>query len=87
MEYNGKEVVLMACSSCNIKRCKHCYISYNGDRDPKELKDLASFLKSKKYDVYINGSEVLINHNYLKSFSSKSNAFVFSRMIFVGFFL
>lgn len=68
MEYNGKEVVLMACSSCNIKRCKHCYISYNGDRDPKELKDLASLLKSKKYDVYINGSEVLINYNYLKSF-------------------
>lgn len=38
VEYKGKEVILMACSSCNIKRCEHCYISYEGDRKPEELK-------------------------------------------------
>ena len=26
VEYKGKEVILMACSSCNIKKCEHCYI-------------------------------------------------------------
>lgn len=52
IEYKGKEVILMACSSCNIKRCEHCYISYKGDREPEDLKQLASLLASN-YEVYI----------------------------------
>lgn len=67
VEYEGKEVVLMACSSCNIKRCEHCYISYKGDRKPENLFELSSIL-NEKYNVYINGAEVLYNKNYFDSY-------------------
>ena len=67
VEYNGKEVILMACSSCNIKRCEHCYISYKGDRNPEDLEQLARFL-ANHYEVYINGAEVLINKEYFNSY-------------------
>ena len=67
IEYKGKEVILMACSSCNIKRCEHCYISYKGDREPEDLKQLASLLASN-YEVYINGAEVLVNKQYFDSY-------------------
>ena len=67
VEYKGKEVILMACSSCNIKRCEHCYISYEGDRKPEELKELARILSDNK-EVYINGAEVLINKEYFDSY-------------------
>lgn len=67
VEYKGKEVILMACSSCNIKRCEHCYISYEGDRKPEELKKLASTLVDN-YEVYINGAEVLVNKEYFDSY-------------------
>ena len=67
IEYKGKEVILMACSSCNIKKCEHCYISYEGDRSPEELKELASHLVDN-YDVYINGAEVLVNKEYFDSY-------------------
>ena len=67
VEYKGKEVILMACSSCNIKRCEHCYISYEGDRKPEELKKIASTLVDN-YEVYINGAEVLVNKEYFDSY-------------------
>lgn len=67
VEYKGKEVILMACSSCNIKRCEHCYISYEGDRNPEELKKIASTLVDN-YEVYINGAEVLVNKEYFDSY-------------------
>ena len=67
VEYKGKEVILMACSSCNIKRCEHCYISYEEDREPEDLKQLASLLASN-YGVYINGAEVLVNKKYFDSY-------------------
>ena len=68
MDYNGKDVVLMACSSCNIKKCKHCYISYKGNRTSEELYNITKSLKNEGYNVYINGAEVLTNYEYLKSF-------------------
>lgn len=67
VEYNGKEVILMACSSCNIKKCEHCYISYEGDRTPSDLKKIAKIL-ARNYDVYINGAEVLVNKEYFDSY-------------------
>lgn len=67
IEYKGKEVILMARSSCNIKRCEHCYISYEGDRELEDLKQLASLLASN-YEVYINGAEVLVNKEYFDSY-------------------
>ena len=67
VEYKGKEVILMACSSCNIKRCEHCYISYEGDRTPEDLEAIACNLVNK-YEVYINGAEVLVNKNYFDTY-------------------
>lgn len=65
-EYTGHRVTLMACSSCNID-CKHCYISYKGNRKADELIDTCKKL-SEKYRVKINGAEVLTNPKYLDAF-------------------
>ena len=62
--YQGKAVVLMLCSSCNIKRCRHCYISYKGDFLVNEALDVVKKLKDK-YTVLLNGAEVLVNDKYL----------------------
>lgn len=65
-EYTGKTVKIMTCSKCNTK-CKHCYINYSGNFDPDELYDVVKNLK-KKYEVKLNGTEPLLNEEYLKSF-------------------
>ena len=65
-EYTGKTVKIMTCSKCNTK-CKHCYINYSGDFDPDELYNIVKNLK-KKYEVKLNGTEPLLNEDYLKSF-------------------
>lgn len=66
-EYTGKTVKIMICSKCNT-RCKHCYINYSGDFEPAELYNLVKTLKNK-YEVRLNGTEPLINEEYLKSFA------------------
>ena len=35
-EFNGNRIIIMTCSDCNTK-CKHCYISYNGNFNANEL--------------------------------------------------
>ncbi len=66
VKFTGNCVKIMTCASCNMK-CKHCYIPYEGDIDPNTLKDIVSKL-SKKYTVRLNGTEPLLNKQYLKSF-------------------
>ena len=66
MLFNGKYVMLMSCSRCNVK-CKHCYISYKNDFSPEELKKIACNL-SKKYNIMINGAEPLVDLRYLESY-------------------
>lgn len=78
-EYEGKNVILMACSACNIN-CKHCYISYKGNRTPKDLLAITKHLK-KKYIVKINGAEVLTNINYLSSFQELNQSYIMSNGI------
>lgn len=65
-EYTGSTVKIMSCSKCNFK-CSHCYIGYDSDFDSDELYNLVDQLR-KKYKVKINGTEPLLNKNYLKSF-------------------
>lgn len=57
----------MSCTSCNAK-CEHCYISYNGNLNGNEFYDMVEKLKDR-YEIYINGSEPLINREYLKSYA------------------
>lgn len=75
-KYCGSEVIIMACSSCNIS-CDHCYISYTGNRSPSELFEIATTLKDK-YDININGAEILTNLEYLKTLSLIGQPFFMS---------
>lgn len=65
-EFNGKRVIVMACSDCNI-RCKHWYISYKGSFSGKELYELISNLIDI-YKILINGTEPLIHKEFLPSY-------------------
>ena len=73
-EYVGKELIIMACSNCNIK-CSHCYISYKGNRTSEELLELVKHLK-ERYQININGAEILTNPEYLKSYKEIGQQFV-----------
>lgn len=64
VEFNGDNIIIMCCSSCNVK-CKHCYIEYKGDISSNELEEMVLKLKSK-YNITLNGSELLLNPGYLK---------------------
>ena len=63
-EFNGKNIIIMCCSKCNIK-CEHCYIEYNDDYTPLELENIIKNLKDR-YSITLNGSELLLNKGYLK---------------------
>lgn len=71
-EYQGKVVTLMLCSDCNIN-CKHCYISFKGNRSVEDLDNLIPALLEKGYRVDLNGAEVLTNPNYLKFYKMTNN--------------
>lgn len=73
-EYNGKSVIVMACSRCNVN-CTHCYISYNGNRTAEDLLFTVKMLK-EKYQLNINGAEVLSNFEYLKSYKEIDQHYV-----------
>lgn len=64
IEYTGKKVIFMLCSNCNIN-CTHCYISYTGNRNAEETLELTKKLKNK-YEIFFNGTEILLDLNYLK---------------------
>lgn len=74
LEYNGKKLTIMACSKCNIN-CKHCYISYKGNRTPEELKQLVLKFRDK-YKVEINGAEILTDPQYIESYPLAKQDFV-----------
>ncbi|MBT4651536.1 radical SAM protein [Candidatus Woesearchaeota archaeon] len=61
------DVVLMVNSECNIA-CKHCYLPYQGARDPQETVELVGELKKQGYGVIIAGSETLLDPRYLKAY-------------------
>lgn len=62
-EFNGENVIIMCCSKCNVK-CKHCYIEYKGNLSSDELKSMIDNL-SPRYNISLNGSELLLNDGYL----------------------
>lgn len=64
-EFNGSTVMVMTCSNCNTK-CEHCYIGYTGNFDGDKLYDMCVDWK-KKYDIILNGTEVLIHPEYFSS--------------------
>ena len=75
-EYTGNKIIIMCCSKCNLS-CDHCYISYNGNRDANELFELVKKLK-EKYEVVLNGAEVLTNLDYLKAYQEIGQKYILS---------
>ena len=75
-EYIGNKLIIMICSDCNIN-CRHCYISYKGNRTPEELLEIVSNLKDR-YQIELNGAEVLTNLDYLKAFKLLGQHFILS---------
>ena len=79
IEYTGKKLTIMACSSCNTN-CRHCYISYNGNRTPEDLMSLVLKFKDK-YKIEINGAEILTNLKYLDSYPIVKQDFIMTNGI------
>ena len=76
VEYNGKKVIIMCCSCCNLN-CEHCYISYEGNRTAEDLLDVVRNLKDK-YEIALNGAEVLTNLGYLKAYQELGQKYILS---------
>lgn len=79
--YSGENIIIMACSNCNI-RCEHCYIGYKGNINTEELLSIVSHLKVK-YNVNINGAELLTNIEYLKSLQEVKQSFFMSNGLII----
>lgn len=73
-EFNGNRIIIMTCSDCNTK-CKHCYISYNGNFNANELYNICEYL-SKKYWVQLNGTEILLHKDYFDSLQLVKQNFI-----------
>lgn len=63
-EFRGREVTIMTCSNCNAK-CRHCYISYEGNFEQRDLYSLCEKL-TQKYRVLLNGTEILLHPEYFE---------------------
>lgn len=77
VEYKGTRVTLMACSKCNVA-CTHCYIGYEGNRDPEDLAALTQQFVSEGKHVRIDGAEVLTDLGYLKSYKIAGQNWIMS---------
>lgn len=65
-EFSGRNVTIMSYSDCDT-RCKHCYISYKENIDGDLLYDMCDKLKDK-YQLNINGTEVLLHRDFFKTY-------------------
>ena len=82
VEFTGNKVIVMCCSSCNM-HCEHCYISYKGDRTPEELLEVVRNLKGK-YNIALNGAEVLTNFGFLESYKELGQKYILSNGLVVS---
>lgn len=73
--FPGWQVFIMITSKCNTK-CNHCYISYQGSFEPKELINIINGFQKDGYNVYLNGAEPLINPAYLSAFKAADQKIV-----------
>lgn len=71
-EYQGKNVIIMLCSKCNIN-CKHCYIKYNGNFSLEELKKIFGKIKDK-YFICLNGTEPILFPEYYELYKENSQS-------------
>lgn len=69
------DVLLFVNSRCNT-RCKHCYLSYTGERDPKDALKMTKRLQGGGHEVQIAGSETLLNPDYLKTYKQTGQGYL-----------
>lgn len=62
-----KEIILMLNDKehCDAK-CTHCYLPYTGIKSPEEAFEMVALLRDK-YSLFVAGSELLVNPDYIKS--------------------
>ena len=74
------QVILMVNSECNAK-CKHCYLSYTGSRNPEDALDAVKRLQANGHSVIIAGSETLLNPDYLKAYQQAGQKYLLTNGI------
>lgn len=67
---------LYATSLCNHS-CNHCYLGYEGSWNPDNLFEVTKKYIDR-YEVCINGAEILLNLDYLKSLKIAQQRYVFT---------
>lgn len=65
-QYPGWQIVIMITSECNAN-CKMCYLPFHGKIEPNHLNEMIMNFQDQGYNVYLNGSEPLIDPRYLTS--------------------
>lgn len=78
-----KTVTIMLCSGCNTD-CSHCYISYKGNRDVEQAKQMIINLLSQGYQVVLNGTEPLLFDGYLQLFKIAGQQQIFSNGLIIN---
>ena len=73
----NKTATIMLCSACNTS-CKHCYISYKGDRRYEDVKQMITTLKAQGYNIILNGTEPLIFPKFIELFKLADQNQVFT---------
>lgn len=74
------DVVLMLNSECNA-RCRHCYVSYSGRRDPAEALATVKKLRAAGHKVIVAGSETLLDPRYLEAYRAARQDYILTNGI------
>ena len=72
----------MVSSKCNIS-CRHCYLSFDGERTPEDTLRLTKMLKKRNYEVLIAGREILLNLGYLKSYEAAEQKYILTNGLLI----
>lgn len=72
--------VLFVNRRCN-KKCRHCYLSYEGERSPEYSLALTRHLRGQGHEITIAGSESLLDMDYLKSYKEVGQDYILTNGI------
>lgn len=74
------DVVLFVNKRCN-KKCRHCYLAYEGSRSPEYALALTRHLRDQGHEITIAGSESLLEPDYLKSYKEAGQDYILTNGI------
>lgn len=70
-------------NECNAS-CSHCYLPYQGKRDPKKTVELVGRLQEQGHDVSVAGSETLTDLDYLEAYQKASQEYILTNGILLN---